>query len=426
MNQTERNIIIRALRSGVVPKIGLQYIQVGRLQEIKALLQDFEGLCNGGAIFRLIEGVYGSGKTFFLYLMKNVAFAKGLVTATADLSPDQRFHSTQGQARKLCTELIHNLSVAKSPNGGALKLILNQYIHTLKLDTKTQNLTEEKVLQKRLAEFAEYPCGFDFAAVVRLYYQADRQGDDETASSAIKWFSAEYSSKIEARRDLGVRMIVNDENWYDYLKLLAIFIRQAGYKGLLVEIDEMVNLYRISNSRTRQNNYEQILRILNDCLQGNASSIGFLLGATPDFISDTTRGLFCYEALRSRLAQNAFSGIKGAVDYSAPILHLETLEQEDLLVLLEKLRDIYCTEDTLKSKITMDVLLAFMNHCFNKIGAAYYKTPRNTVKAFLDMLAILDQNPQLDISDLIGETVVAEDKAPALLPIDDDLQTYTI
>lgn len=426
MNQTERNVIIRSLRSGVVPKIGLQYIQVGRLQEIKALLQDFDILCNGSAIFRLVEGVYGSGKTFFLYLMKNVAFAKGMVTATADLSPDQRFHSTQGQARKLCTELIHNLAVAKSPNGGALKLILAQYLSTLKNDAMAQYLGEERILQKRLDEFAEYPCGFDFANIIKLYFQAEKDGNDETILHIIKWLSAEYSSKIEARRDLGTRMIVNDENWYDYLKLFAIFVRQAGYKGLLVEIDEMVNLYRISNSRTRQNNYEQILRILNDCLQGNASSIGFLLGATPDFISDTTRGLFCYEALRSRLAQNSFNGIKGAVDYFSPILRLETLAQEDLLVLLEKLRDIYCVDDTFKTKISMDVLMTFMNHCFNRIGEAYYKTPRNTIKAFLDMLAILDQNPQLDISDLIGETIIAEDKAPELLPIDDDLQTYSI
>lgn len=200
MNHTERNIIIRSLRSGVVPKVGLQYIQVGRLQGIKALLQDIDGLCAGSAIFRLIEGVYGSGKTFFLYLMKNVAFAKGLVTATADLAPDQRFHSTQGQARKLCTELIHNLSVAKSPNGGALKLILSQYFHSLKKDAQAQGMSEERLLQKRLSEFAEYPCGFDFANIIKLYYQADRQGNDITASCVIKWLSAEYSSKLEARR----------------------------------------------------------------------------------------------------------------------------------------------------------------------------------------------------------------------------------
>jgi len=245
--------------------------------------------------------------------------------------------------------------------------------------------------------------GYDFAKVIGLYWEGHKEEDNQLKNDAIRWLRGEFSTKTDARKALGVRSIVTDANVYDQLKLFSLFVRQAGYGGLLVIFDEMVNLYKLSNKKARVSNYEQILRILNDCLQGSADHIGFLLGGTPDFLFDPRKGLYSYEALQSRLAENAFAKAAGVVDYTAPILNLASLIPEEIFVLIKNLRHVFASGDLDNYLVPDDALTSFLDHCSQKIGDAYFRTPRNTIKAFVDLLSVLEQNSDLEWHDLIGK-----------------------
>lgn len=411
----ERDAIVQALRAGVVPKLGLRHIQVGRVREIEELVKDMDRIADGGSAIRFIIGEYGSGKTFFMNLIRLVALEKGLVVMFADLAPDRRIHATGGQARGLYAEMARNLSTRTKPDGGALASIVERFVSTAHRDAEARDLPTGNVIREKLAHFEELTGGFDFAEVVRRYWEGHETGDDELKSAALRWLRGEYATRTDARKALGVRTIVNDASVYDHLKLMSAFTIEAGYKGLLVGMDEMVNLYKLTSSQARNANYEQILRILNDVLQGSAQNLGFLMGGTPEFLMNTRRGLYSYEALQSRLAENTFAR-DGLVDLSGPVIRLASLTPEDLFVLLANVRRVMQGEE---AELPDSALEAFMTHCSERIGEAYFRTPRNTVTAFVNLLAVLEQNPGVMWSDLIDQIEVVDDQGDDLSDIDE-------
>lgn len=414
----ERDAIIQSLKSGVTPKIGIQHIQVGRVNELKALIQDIDRISDGGSAFRLIIGDYGSGKTFFLSVVRAIALENKLVTVNADLSPDRRIHASAGQARNLYSELMRNMATRNKPDGNALTSVVEKFITEAMKEADTSGKSINSIIHEKLASLSELVGGYDFAKVIEAYWIGHEKDDEILKTNAIKWLRAEYSTKTDARNDLGVRTIISDTSFYDALKLMSLFVRQAGYQGLLVNLDEMVNLYKLNNTTARTSNYEQILRILNDCLQGSAEHLGFLLGGTPEFLLDPRKGLYSYEALQSRLADNSFAKQAGVIDYSSPALHLASLTPEELYILLKNLRHVYAEGDEAKYLVPDESLKAFLQHCSQTIGDAYFRTPRNTIKAFLDMLAVIDQNPQIAWHSLISSVAINEDK-----PSDVELET---
>lgn len=406
----ERDAIIQSLKTGVTPKIGIQHIQVGRVNELKAMIQDIKRIEDGGAAFRLIIGDYGSGKTFFMSVVRAIALENKFVTVHADLSPDRRLHATNGQAKNLYSELMINMATRNKPDGNALTSVVEKFITQVQKEADSTDSSVEKILHQRLSAISEMVGGYDFAKVIEAYWKASEQEDEQLKACAIRWLRAEYNSKIEARNDLGVRTIISDASFYDSLKIMSLFVRQAGYSGLLVNLDEMVNLYKLNSSQARKSNYEQILRMLNDCLQGNAEYIGFLLGGTPEFLLDPRKGLYSYEALQTRLADNNFAKQAGVIDYSSPALHLASLTPEELYILLKNLRHVYAYGDTSKYLVPDESLKTFLVHCSQTIGDAYFRTPRNTIKAFLDMLAVIEQNPDISWQQLLDSVEVEEEK----------------
>ncbi len=411
----ERDAIVQALRAGVVPKLGLRHIQVGRVREIEELVKDMDRIADGGSAIRFIIGEYGSGKTFFINLIRLVALEKGLVVMFADLAPDRRIHATGGQARGLYAEMTRNLSTRTKPDGGALASVVERFVSTAHGEAEARDLPTGNVIREKLAHFEELTGGFEFAEVVRRYWEGHETGDEELKSAALRWLRGEFATRTDARKALGVRTIINDASVYDHLKLMSAFTVEAGYKGLLVGMDEMVNLYKLTSSQARNANYEQILRILNDVLQGSAQNLGFLMGGTPEFLMNTRRGLYSYEALQSRLAENTFAR-DGLVDLSGPVIRLASLTPEDLFVLLANVRRVMQEEDV---ALPDSALEAFMIHCSERIGEAYFRTPRNTVTAFVNLLAVLDQNPGVEWSDLIDQIEVADDQGDDLSDIDE-------
>jgi hypothetical protein len=412
----DRDAILQSLRAGVVPRRGHQHIQVGRAEEVRALLNDLEGIRDGGSSLRFVIGEYGSGKTFFLSLVRSIALEKGLVAAHADLNPDRRLHATGGQARSLYTELMANLATRTKPDGGAVASVIERFVTSALQEAREQGAAPATVLQSRLGSLSEMTGGYDFAEVVAAYWRGHDEANDQLKSDAVRWLRGEFSTKTDARKALGVRTIIDDDNLYDQLKLFARFVRLAGYGGFLVCLDELVNLYKLSNTQARNSNYEQLLRILNDSLQGASVGLGFLLGGTPEFLMDTRRGLYSYEALRSRLAQNRFLA-EGLKDYTGPVLHLANLSQEEMFILLRNLRNVQAAGEPERHLLPDEGLVAFMEHCSKRLGEAYFRTPRSTIRAFLELLAILEQNPQASWRDLLGAVEVKPDVNPDLEPL---------
>lgn len=404
----DRDTIIQALAAGVVPRVGLQHVQVGRARELQALVRDVERIADGGSSIRFIIGEYGAGKSFFMSLVRLVALEKRLLTVHADLGPDRRLQASNGQARGLYGEAVRNMATRTKPDGGALPSVLERFVADLVKVAGERGVPVKRILDERLVHLQEGGGGYDFATVVEAYWRGSEDGNEELKVNALRWLRGEFSTKTEARQALGVRTIIGDQDLYEGLKLMSALAKLAGYAGLLVVFDEMVNLYKLQNKQAREQNYEQILAILNDVLQGNTGGIGFVMGGTPEFLTDTRRGLYSYTALHSRLAENSFAR-DGLVDLSGPVMRLQSLTPEELMILLMNVRNIFAGGDPTRHLVPDDALQAFMVHCSERIGEAYFRTPRNTVKAFCQLLSVLEQNSEADWRSLLGTVEVAPD-----------------
>lgn len=397
-------VILNSLKGGVVPRIGLPYITVGREVEIRALLTDLSLIADGGASFRFLVGRYGAGKSFLLQTIRTHAMGEGFVVADADLSPERRLQGGQGQGLATYRELIRNISTKTRPEGGALNLILDRWVASC-ADA------DESAVNAQLAPLEEMVHGFDFSRMLRRYRAAVSEGDKEAMSRVTKWIRGEYRTKSEARAELGSSTIISDDDWYDYVKLIARFLVCSGYKGMLVLIDELVNLYKIPNAITRQYNYEKILTMYNDTLQGKAQYLGMIMGGTPTSIEDRRRGVFSYEALRSRLAQGRFAR-EDLKDMLAPIIRLQPLTYEELLVLIEKLMQIHAGYFGWTPSLTENDLVDFLKIEFGRVGADTHLTPREVIRDFIELLDILCQNPDANVAELL-QSVGGDALAPA-------------
>lgn len=404
----DRDAVIQSLRAGVVPRTGQHLIQVGRAREVEALIKDIERVCDGGSGIRFVIGEYGSGKTFFLNLVRAVALEKRLVTVNADLGPERRLHGSGGQARSLYAELMRNIATRSKPDGGAMQSIVERFVTEALKEAKTKGTDPEGLIHERLNSLSEMVGGYDFAQVVAAYWKGHDTGSEQLKSDAVRWLRGEFTTKTDARTALGVRTIVDDASVYDHIKLMARFVRLSGFQGLLLCLDELVNLYKLSNVQSRSANYEEILRILNDSLQGVAGGLGIVMGGTPDFLLDPRRGLYSYSALQSRLAENTFA-VKGLVDYSGPVLRLSNLSPEDFYILIGKIRHVFAYGDSSRYQVPDAALTAFMEHCSRRIGEAYFRTPRNTITSFVNFLSVIEQNPGAQWEAILGDVDIKPD-----------------
>ncbi len=403
--------ILQSLGAGVVPRTGLEHIAVGRKAEIAALLHDLEDvIAEGGASFRILVGRYGSGKSFLCQLIRNRAMQENFVTADADLSPVNRLAGSKGQGLSLYRELLNNLATRTRPDGGAFSALLERWINDVQSTVMKEGLRPtdggfaqavEARIHATISEMEGMVHGFDFASVISAYWNGHQSGDDERKGAALRWLRGEFSTKTEARQALGVRVIIDDESWYDYLKLLARFFRDVGYKGLVIFLDEAVNLYKISHTVSRNNNYERLLSILNDTLQGRAEYIGLVVGGTPQMVEDQRRGLFSYEALRTRLEESRYAR-EGLRDYAGPLIRLEVLRPEEIFLLLQRLREVHGIHHKYEPVVTDAQIKGFMTETLNRLGADQFLTPREVVRDFIAVLNLLYQNPDQTFASIVG------------------------
>lgn len=417
----EATSIINSLIGGVVPKIGIQHITVGRSEEINAVVSALEDVKNGHSMVKFWIGDFGSGKSFMLHLLNTVALKQKFVVANADFTPDNRLYSNDGKGVALYSAIMDNVSIQTKPEGGALPTLLEKWIEKIITQTANENnisLTEirdEKYLNliqnnilKTINEITEVG-GFDFGMVIMKYYEGYINDDEQLRRNALKWLKGEYRTKTEARQELGVRGIVNDLNYYDMLKNFCKLFVNMGYSGFMINLDEAINLYKISTSTMRTKNYEKILTIYNDCFQGKVSNIFFNFAGTKEFLENPRRGLFSYDALKTRLETNKFETAE-IRDFAQPVIKLMPLDHNEVFVLLKKLKAIFdfnykCTIDISDSEIQQ-----FMEELFNKPGASEFLTPREVIRDFLNILNIIRQNPTVDKNILFGELEISDER----------------
>lgn len=421
--------VLNSLKGGVVPRIGLPYVTVGRKSEIEALLHDVDIISEGGASFRFIVGRYGSGKSFLIQTIRNYVMDKGFIVADADLSPERRLQGTRGQGLATYRELIGNLATKTRPEGGALTLILDRWISSVQAQAAQEtglqpgdpalSAAVDRKIVALTSQISELVHGFEFATLLSKYYHAYIEQDDETRMKVIRWFRGEYALKREAKEALGVNIIITDDDWYDYLKLFAVFFRLAGYAGMMIMIDELVNIYKIPNSITRQYNYEKMLTMYNDTLQGKAKYLGIIMGATPQAVEDRRRGVYSYEALRSRLAEGKFSR-PGARDMLAPVIRLEPLTAAEMLVLCDKLAAMHAGLYGYSQSVTDEDLAEFIKIEFSRVGADSNITPREVIRDFIEVLDLMYQHPEMKLADLLASDEFTYTKSEA---VSDDAAT---
>lgn len=421
----ERDALIQSLRSGVTPRTGARHIQVGRDAEIAALDADLARVAEGGACFRLIMGGYGSGKTFFLNLLRGSAMDYQLAVTHADLTPGRRLHATGGEARSLYAELMKNMAIRTKPEGGAITTVVEKFIASALGEARKTDKKPEDIIHEKLEALSELVMGYDFASVIAAYWRGYEKGDDTLKANAIRWLRGEFTAKTDARAALGVREIIDDDAFYDQLKLLARFTRLAGYKGLLICLDELVNLYKIVNPQARNNNYEQILRILNDLEQGNVEGLGIVMGGTSELLEDPRRGLYSYPALQSRLAENPYAR-DGLIDMTGPVIRLSSLSRDQFSQLLGKLNTVYQGTSTARELLPDSAIPAFIAHSEKRLGEATFRTPRTTIKAFIGLLAVLEQNKTADWRVLLEQTRIDADVNQGEEDIGDALTMLTL
>ncbi|MFM7449837.1 MAG: ATP-binding protein [Leptolyngbyaceae cyanobacterium] len=413
--------LISALSAGVVPRLGLDQIAVGRETEVKVMLQDLEGVANGGAAFRLVVGRYGAGKSFTLQLIRNQALEKGFVVADADLTPERRLAGGNGSSLLTYRELMKNLSTKSRPEGGALATILERWIAAIQTqvaqdsglkssDPEFDERVEQKI-REVTKDVADLVNGFEFANVIIAYWQGYRADDDSKKEASLRWLRGEFSTKTEARMALGVRVTIDDDSWYDYIKLFSRFVADIGYKGLLVILDEAIHLYKIPVTIARQNNYDKLLAIFNDAMQGRVSHLYTLIGGTPQFVEDPRRGLYSDPAWQRRTAKSRLVKA-GMRDRGGPTIELEPLTQPEILKLLKRLAEIHATHHNSKLILTEQDLTDFLQLLTNRLGAEALLTPGEIVRDFMSVLNILQQDSTLTLQAVLQETALHLNRSP--------------
>ena len=414
--------ILQSLLAGVVPRAGVEHIAVGREAELAALQQDLDIIREGGAAFRVIVGRYGAGKTFMLQLLRNLAIKQNFVVADAEIDGNHRLTGSKGEGLALYRALLNNLSTRSRPGGNALGALIERWLSGLQSALARDGIEPgspafDRQLNGRvhqvLGELETLTHGYDFAEVLNTYTRGHRNDDEDMKRAAMRWLRGEFHSKTEARRALGgqVRVMINDETWYDNIKLIAYFAKQARYRGLLIFIDETVHLSRISHAGARSNNYMRLLSMLNDTLQGNADYLGIYLGATPDALEDPRRGFYNNEALESRLRDSRFSE-PDFRDLSGPVVRLDTLSAAELRLLLETVRDIHAWHHKHESRVGASEISAFLRNVQGRVGADSLLTPREVLKDFVSLLNLMRQYRRRDFDSLLGQVEFASGAPP--------------
>ena len=409
MTETELNDIVTALNSGLVPRSGIENIMVGREDVLIQIEIDLDNVSTGLSLTKFIIGKYGTGKSFMQAAITQKGYAKNFVVSKVDFSPYRRLYNNDGMGRATYVEIIKNMTT-KTSSSNTIESIIEMWIgNQISLfssepdfDLTNENYINKIILniKKEIKDMDTCFGGTDFSDVLTLYLKAYIEGNTEKQRECIKWISGEYPNVSLAKHDLGVSVIINDQNYYEFLKVICRFVVLAGYSGLIINFDEVVNLYKISIKTIRDKNYEMILRIFNDTIQGDVHNLFITFSGTPQFLEDEFKGLFSYGALKRRLSSNKYED-NDIYDYSQPVIKLRSLTNEEIFKLLKKLINIHELYYKYESNISNEDIIEYIRVQFNNLENNKI-TVGEIVRDFFGLLNVLQKNQQLNIRQLIG------------------------
>lgn len=435
INPKEASVIIKSLEGGVVPSIGVQHLLVGRNREVEELIKILDTISDGGSDIRFWVGDFGSGKSFMLATIEQIALQKDFVVSSLDLNPSRRFYATDRKAVALYTEIIDNIKTKTARNGNVLNTIIEEWLNRIfqiVADSYAIDISDiiagskqkevKNEILNTIGNFSAVGLSFEFGQALIKYYEAFIEDNRLLGTNALRWMRGDITTKTEAKKALGINQIINDDNWFDALKNMSELFLAIGYSGFVVNFDEAVNLYKIPQSVTRERNYERILNIYNECKSNIAKGLFINFGATRKTIFDENRGLSSYGALKGRLG-NEESMDNKLVNTNRTVLGLKPLTNEEIYTLLENLVNVYNVNYKESISISEDEIVAYMQGQLNRPGADEFLTPRAVIKDFIEILDLKRQNPDQEIMDIIKirfKDVLAISKDPS--DLDDEIE----
>lgn len=428
INPKEADNIIKALEAGVVPRRGIQHLLVGRHKEVEEVILILDNIKQGESDIRFWVGDFGSGKSFMMRTIESLAVQKNFAVSTIDLTPTRRFYASDGKAQSLYNEIVDNIIIQTSQDGNAIKTIIEEWINSIitsvserdKIPASQLLVKENKgIIEKEIlnitSSFKSVGLSYELGQAISKYYEGLMEDNQVLKLKALRWIRGDISTKTESKNELGIKRIINDDNWYEAIKNLAELFSDIGYSGFVINFDEAVNLYKLPMSQTRERNYEKILNIFNECKSNTARGLFVNFGATRKTIFDERRGMSSYGALKGRLGNESSLDSK-LINTNKTVLPLKPLTTEEIYTLLENLKNIYNIHYRLDIDMTMENIKLYMEEQLNRPGALEFLTPRAVIKDFLEILDMIRQNPDVET-----ETIIYEKFGKELIPVSKDL-----
>lgn len=386
MGQTER--ILNALRMGVIPEGSIGSFMVSRDAEQREIDNYIEGVASGESRVKFIRGAYGSGKTFLLKYMTEMALENNFIVANVPIHSGFGFSKFDG----VYTNMMSNLIVKHgSESSTSFEMIFDDWIGELRsggnLSSATQNIY--KVIQ----ELADY--NSSFASVLLVYIRALINRDYELTSTAASWIKGDKNMPFHLKKKLNVKGSIDRENALDIFKGFVRMVHLLGYSGLIIAFDEAEVMMQ-QRADIRLKAYSNIRQLIDSAGAGEFANAGFMFAGTDEFFEDEEKGLKSYQAIYQRLGENLGGG-KRLDNARQPVINIEAFTKNDYKLLSEKVLAVhedgfgYVFEGDIDHLVNLTML-----ECTKQLQGKVLTT-RVYLKKFIELLDLMQDNPDLPI-----------------------------
>ncbi len=413
ISRQRRQEIIDALRRGTVPQRSLDAFAVGLERFEEALASELTSVAGGSAVFKSVRGEYGSGKTFFARWLQESAKRKGFATSEVQISETETpLHRLETVYRRV----IERLSTSDTPQG-ALRGILDAWFYALEEDVLADGSVDESDAESLLARTAALMeqrlvdinrRAPSFATALRAYRRAVSEGDDVTAGGILAWLSGEPNVGVSVKRYAGIKGDLDHFGALSFLQGLLVILRDSGFSGLLLVLDEVETLQRV-RSDVREKSLNALRQLIDEVDSGRFPGLYLLITGTPAFY-DGPQGVQRLAPLAQRLQVDFTTDPRfdnpRAIQIRLPAFDLERLE-----LVGRKIRDIYAEHSENQERIRSladdgyieDLAQAVTGNLGGKVGIA----PRLYLKKLVgDVLDRIDQFPDFNPREHYALTVV--------------------
>ncbi len=387
MSQIKHSLqhIINALKNGVVPQYGIEYLCVGRDKQLQEIIRGFNLIKENSGVVKIVSGEYGSGKTFFLQRMKLEALRNNFIVSSIKINQGFRLNHLQ----HLYYNIMHNLSILEeSERDTSFEDIFDKWI--TKLQDMPSNMASAEI-EKILHALEKYNASFSRA--ITSYIRARINNDKELSATIASWLTGEENIPYHLKAKFDVIGKVDKINALDFLKAFIKLAKIVGYNGIVILVDE---LELVMNERIdiRCKAYENIRYIIDECTIGELNHIMFVFTATNDLLSDSEKGIMSYEALYQRLGNPVDKNNSALSDMRQPILRLPKLSDEDFMKITTNMYEIYKEVYNIKPSISIESIMNWALYMYKEVEPDMKEINlRKFVMKVIEVFDIIEQHP---------------------------------